>query len=330
MPAKPMIAITMGDPGGVGPELCLKYLSRRRQGDDVRVGIVGDAAVLKRVAHELRMPLDVPLAEAGDPTELPDDDAVVLDLENIALEAVRPGTTCREAGRASFEYVDFAVRAALAGTLAGVVTCPIHKGAWASEGIGFPGHTELFAHMTSTAAYAMMLHSESLAVSLATTHCALSEVPARLSPGRVFEVIELTHQTIRRLGEPDPLIGVCGLNPHAGEEGLFGDEEERIIAPAIREAAAAGIRVEGPLPPDTAFIESKLARYDAYVCQYHDQGLIPFKMLAFRTGVNVTMGLPIVRTSVDHGTAFDIAWQGKADVDSLEAAVQLATRLAGV
>src|SRR6185437_11047965 len=207
---------------------------------------------------------------------------------------------------------------------------PIHNEWLSPSGVTVPGHTEIFTALTGTTRRCIMLSSDNLTVSMCTTHIGYHEVPGKLSVERVLNVIELTAQAMRQLRGHEPLVGVCGLNPHAGEHGLFGNrEEENFVAPAVTAARERGIRVEGPLVPDAAFTTGQRKRFDALVTLYHDQGHIPFKMLAFDTGVNVTLGLPIVRTSVDHGTAFDIAWQGVADPQSMFEAIRVAAELAG-
>ena len=253
----------------------------------------------------------------------------MLDCRAIEASEVRPGEIDGRCGRASFVYIEQAIHAAMAGEVAAVATAPIHKEALRRAGIDYPGHTEIFAEKSGAERICMMLTSERITVSLATTHVGYRDVPGQLTTARILDVIELTHEAMRRARGRQPRLVVCGLNPHAGEHGLFGDdEEETIIAPAIALAQERGIDVEGPLPPDTAFVPARLVKTDAFVCMYHDQGLIPLKMLAFDTAVNVTLGLPIVRTSVDHGTAMDIAWRGKASVESMIQAVLLATQLA--
>ena len=213
--------------------------------------------------------------------------------------------------------------------MAAVATAPIHKEALHKAGVPYPGHTEIFADFAGADRACMMLASDEITTSFVTTHIGVADISTSLTEARVLEVIELTVDAMQRLRGQSPKIAVCGLNPHAGEHGLFGrQEEERFIVPAIRHARKMGIDVEGPLPPDAAFVTSKRAQVDAYVCMYHDQGHIPFKMLAFDTGVNITLGLPIIRTSVDHGTAFDIAWTGQANPTSLYQAVRWGARLA--
>jgi len=209
------------------------------------------------------------------------------------------------------------------------VTAPIHKEALNLAGVKFPGHTEIFTALTGAKRSCMMLYSDKLTVSMVTTHVGYHEVPGKLSAERILAVIELTAEAMRRILRREPRLGVCGLNPHAGEHGLFGNrEEETCVEPAVRRARENGLHLEGPLVPDAAFTGNVRNKFDAIVTLYHDQGHIPFKMLAFDTGVNLTLGLPIIRTSVDHGTAFDIAWQGKADPQSLFSAIKVAADLA--
>jgi 4-hydroxythreonine-4-phosphate dehydrogenase len=254
----------------------------------------------------------------------------VLDLRAVRDPAdVAPGRVGAATGRAAYAYIERAIDAALTGEVAAVVTGPIHKEALRAAGVPFPGHTEIYAERPGAARACMMLASPELTCSFATVHVGYREVPGLLSVSRVLDVIELTADYIRRVRSREPVIAVCGLNPHAGEHGLFGDhEEERIILPAIEAARAKGLNVDGPLPPDTAFLPARRRATDAFVCMYHDQGHIPLKALAFDEAVNVTLGLPIVRTSVDHGTALDIAWRGKANPNSLFEAVRIAAALA--
>jgi 4-hydroxythreonine-4-phosphate dehydrogenase len=254
---------------------------------------------------------------------------VVVDCAAIQANSIRPGEVSAACGKAAYTYIEQAIQSALAGQIAGVVTAPIHKEALRLSGVPHPGHTEILAALTGARRSCMMLYSEALTVSMVTTHIGFTEVPNRLSTERVLDVIELTAEAMERLLGRPARLGVCGLNPHAGEHGLFGKrEEERFVQPAIKEARSRGFAVDGPLPPDAAFTPGQRKRFDAIVTLYHDQGHIPFKMLAFDTGVNLTLGLPIVRASVDHGTAFDIAWKGLADPTSLYEAIRVAARLA--
>jgi 4-hydroxythreonine-4-phosphate dehydrogenase len=312
--ALPRIAITMGDPAGVGPELCLRLLADERVRAFCAPIIFGDAGVLNRVAKQLGWP---------EP-----DSADLHDLKAIDAAAVEPGKVSAACGRAAYEYFTTAIGEALAGRVDAIATAPLNKESLHAAGFPFPGHTEILASRTNAERSCMMLTADAITCSLVTVHVGYREVPALLTVERILDTIELTAAAMERMRGRKPKLLVCGLNPHAGEHGLFGDrEEERIIIPAIEAARAKGIDATGPLPPDTAFLPKYRKATDAYVCMYHDQGLIPLKALAFEDAVNVTLGLPIVRTSVDHGTAFDIAWQGTADVSSLVQAVTLAAKL---
>lgn len=327
---RPRIALTMGDPAGVGPEVCLRALAESTLRDVCVPVVFGDAGVLARCAAKtgLTVPRRVFRAADGDGWRTTDEPAV-LDLERIAETSFVPGHVNARTGQASFDYIQAAIDAALAGQVAAVTTAPISKEAIHAAGHAFPGHTEMFAARTNAERSCMMQFSPELTCSFVTTHCGYAEVPRLLSVARILDVIELTADALRRWHGREPTLLVCGLNPHAGEQGLFGDrEEERLIAPAIAAARAAGRQVEGPLPPDTAFLPWKRRATDGVICMYHDQGHIPVKALAFDSAVNTTLGLPIVRTSPDHGTACDIAWQGRARPDSLFAALRLAARLA--
>ncbi len=304
----------MGDLAGVGPELCLRAVRDPAVLAVCNPIIFGDSAVLAMLA--LRLNIEMP--EAGR----------IRQVGSCDLERLVPGEINKECGSAAYTYIDEAVRAAMASEVAAVVTAPIHKEALRLSGICHPGHTEILAELTGASDICMMMASEKVIVSLATTHIAVSEVPDKLTTAGVLNAITLTNEFLVKIGKTDPVICVCGLNPHAGEHGIFGDEEDAVILPAIDAARKNGINLIGPVPPDTAFVPDKLAEIDAYIVMYHDQGLIPFKMLAFDEGVNITLGLPIVRTSVDHGTAFDIAWTGKASSTSLVQAVLWACRLA--
>jgi 4-phospho-D-threonate 3-dehydrogenase / 4-phospho-D-erythronate 3-dehydrogenase len=308
----PRIAVTMGDPAGIGPELCLRVLNDERLRSVCRPLVIGSLPLLQRVGRQcqLAVPTDAVF------------DAVALD-----ARAVRPGEIDALGGQAAAACIEKAIAMALEGRAEAVTTAPVHKEALRRAGVPYPGHTELFAARTGTRRFCMMQTSRALTASFVTTHLALKAVAREITRDRILEVVELTAQAMMRIRGSSPRLTVCGLNPHAGEGGLFGREETRVIAPAVAEARQRGFRVEGPLPPDTAFLAAKRAETDAYICMYHDQGHIPLKMLAFDSAVNVTLGLPIVRTSPDHGTAFDIAWQGRADPGSLTAAVRLAALL---
>jgi 4-phospho-D-threonate 3-dehydrogenase / 4-phospho-D-erythronate 3-dehydrogenase len=327
----PRIAVTMGDPAGVGPEICLRLLADVEIVRECVPVVFGDAEVLRRVADATRLPLTT-LAiswEEWQRTWQLIDRPVILDLRALEGAELHAGQISAATGRAAFQFVDRAIDAALAGQVRAVATAPLSKEALHAAGIHFPGHTEIFASRTKAPRSCMMQYSEEITCTFVTVHVGYREVPDLLTTERVADVIELTEDAIRRLRQKKPRIVVCGLNPHAGEHGLFGNrEEERIILPAVEAARARGLDIEGPLPPDTAFLPWKRRATDAFVCMYHDQGHIPVKALAFDTAVNTTLGLPIIRTSVDHGTACDIAWQGAANPSSLRCAVRLAIRLA--
>jgi len=329
-PHRPVIAVTMGDPAGVGPELCLRVLRDASVLAECIPLVFGDAGVMLRVAGYCGLAKPECVVNVKEWGRRPGDQGpAVIDFRNIDAAQVRPGEVQAACGQAAYEYVEEAVKRALAGEAAAIATAPIHKEAIRWAGIEQPGHTEILAALTGSPRVCMMLASEELIVSMVTTHIGFAEVPKRLSVARVLEVIELTAEAAGQLKGSTPRIGVCGLNPHSGEGGLFGNrEEEQIIEPAIAAARGKRIQAEGPIPPDTAFVPQRRRQFDAIVCMYHDQGHIPFKMLAFDTGVNITLGLPIVRVSVDHGTAFDIAWTGRASPRSMIQAVLWSARLA--
>lgn len=326
------LAITMGDPAGVGPEICLRLLA---DAESCRIAVpvvFGDVAVLRECARRTGLPFSAPEYSQGawDSGWREVTGPAVVDLKAITMADFTPGTIGAPTGRAAYTYVERAIDAALAGQVAGVCTAPLNKEAMHLAGIRFPGHTEIFASRTRAERSCMMQYSEELTCTFVTVHVGYAEVPKLLTQERILDVIELTAAGLERIRGRKPVILVCGLNPHAGEHGLFGDrEEERLIQPAVEQARARGIQVEGPVPPDTAFLAGRRRTTDAVVCMYHDQGHIPIKALAFESAVNTTLGLPIIRTSVDHGTALDIAWQGEANPSSLFSAVRLAVRLAG-
>ena len=327
------IIITMGDPTGVGPEIIVKaLLSGGFDGFSRPLLVAGDPEVLRAAAAifgagcELTggKPEGVYLLKAGD-----------RELEIRALSALparqlrygRPDAAC---GEAMVRYIEWACERCLRGEAAAMVTAPINKAAINAAGFRFPGHTELLAERCGVEKVVMMLAGERLKVCLVTTHLALRKVPEVLTTAEILETIRITDAAFRRFfRKMTPRIAVLSLNPHAGEEGLFGDEEARIIAPAIEGARAEGIEASGPHSADTLFRFAARGAFDAVVCMYHDQGLIPLKLLHFEDGVNVTLGLPIVRTSVDHGTAYDLAGTGKASETSLVAAIRMADEMAG-
>jgi 4-hydroxythreonine-4-phosphate dehydrogenase len=326
---KTPIAITMGDASGVGPEI---VLMRAAAGGLLDPGVVvyGDLSVLEHGMNLLG--LDVAVRRIEHPGDAAEGTLDVIDLARLTTADHRPGELDAAAGAAAREYVAAATDAALAGDVAAIVTMPMNKEATQLTDPTFVGHTEFIAERTGAASVTMMLTTEhelgSLAVTHVSTHCSLREAIDRVRTERVLDVIRLTDDALRRF-VPEPRIAVCGLNPHAGEHGLFGSEDADHIAPAIAAAVAEGIDASGPHPADTVFFQAvHRFRYDAIVVMYHDQGHAPMKLMAFDTGVNVTLGLPIIRTSVDHGTAFDIAWTGQAFTESLSHALAYAQKLA--
>lgn len=319
-----MIGVTLGDANGVGPEILLKAW---REGLVPRRFVAyGEAAALR--FYNDRLGYGVPLRTVAAPFETCEDSLCVIDTGLLAERDVQPGLLSAAAGRAAREAVVRAARAALAGEIDAVVTLPVNKQAIQLADPGFTGHTELLGEICGARDVTILLASDQLMVTHVSTHCSLREAIQRVTPERLDRILALTCEAVLRL-KPAARIAVAGLNPHAGEGGAFGDEEIRIIAPAVERARARGWPVEGPLPPDTVFhLAVRRGRFDAVVCMYHDQGHIPLKLLDFEGGVNVTLGLPIVRTSVDHGTAFDIAAKGVASPASFAAAFRMAERLA--
>ncbi|MGZ4671965.1 MAG: 4-hydroxythreonine-4-phosphate dehydrogenase PdxA [Ilumatobacteraceae bacterium] len=320
------MAITMGDASGVGPEIVLRRAAEGAFQSEAVV-VYGDLAVLRHGADLLG--IEVPMEKITEPQKWRAGPLQVVDAGMLSAADHRPGVIDAASGAAARQYVVAATDDALAGRVAGIVTMPMNKEATQLSDAGFVGHTELIAAACGVERFTMMLIAGDLAVTHVSTHVSLREAIRRVTTQRVIEVIELTHETLHRFLD-QPRIAVCGVNPHAGEHGLFGSEDTDQIVPAIEACRAAGIDVTGPHPADTVFHQAVHGhRFDAIVCMYHDQGHTPMKLLAFESGVNVTIGLPIVRTSVDHGTAFDIAWQGVAFTDSLDHALRWALRLAG-
>lgn len=309
--ARPTLAITIGDPAGIGPEVSIRAAREASVRAICQPVLVGDRIVLESIATRLGLSLDgLTVEDTGFLTHVPP-----------LAEA------SAECGGASYAAIIRAIDGALAGRFHGVVTAPINKVSLKKAGIDFPGHTEIFGERTAAPHFAMLMYSERLAVGLVTCHQSLTSVPGSLSTERIVEVGRLLAESVSKIRGRAPRVAVLGLNPHACESGLFGDEEARYVEPAIAQLRAEGWDVDGPLPPDTAFTPAALRRYGAHLCLYHDQGLIPFKMISFDDGVNVTMGLPFVRTSVDHGTAFDIAGKGIAQIGSMVEAIRLAAKL---
>ena len=335
MPKRPRIVITMGDPAGIGPEVSLRAVVCAELLTDCRPILLGDRSILESVADrcQLELPGQVLTRSEFESVEFDGlSDPLLIDFQNVDLVEIQPGEISSHTGRASYDYIEQAISWATAGRVDGVTTGPINKRALQLAGIDFPGHTEIFTQQTGSRSTCMMQYSPEITCSFVTTHIGYREVPQQLSSQRIIDVIGLSAEALSRiLKRPTSELQfvVCGLNPHAGEAGLFGDrEEERIILPAIEQCRQAGLQVSDPLPPDTCFLPERRAETDCFICMYHDQGHIPLKALAFDQAVNTTLGLPIVRTSVDHGTALDIAWQGIANPSSMLRAAQLAASLA--
>jgi 4-hydroxythreonine-4-phosphate dehydrogenase len=321
---RPLLAITMGDPAGIGPEIVLKSLAHADVFGRCRPLVIGDRRILERAAGWLGTSpqFDVvsdPAHGAYQPGRV-----TLLDLENAAPDRIPVGEETATAGAAAVAYVFRACDLAMAGEADAVVTAPLNKAAMHLAGYEYAGHTELLTERTGAQRVSMLLIGPSLRIVHVSTHVALVEAIARVTPQRVEEVIQIAHDACRALGIARPRIALAGLNPHASEGGLFGNEEAEQIEPAIRAARARGLDVSDPQPPDTVFLRATKGAYDIVVAQYHDQGHIPMKLLAFDSGVNVSYGLPIIRTSVDHGTAFDIAGKGIAAESSLLAAIDVA------
>jgi 4-hydroxythreonine-4-phosphate dehydrogenase len=335
---RPLLGISMGDPGGIGPEICAKALDSPSLYDLCRPVVVGDAEVIRDAVRFCGLGLRVRNCHRPWNGVFHHGVIDILDLGNLPLSALRLGRVTAAQGKASFEYVAKVIELALAREIDGTVTAPINKAALNEGGRHYAGHTEIYGDLTQTKDYSMMLAEGNFRVTHVSTHVSLREACDRVKTPRVLKVIELTQDALKRINVPRPRIAVAGLNPHCGEGGLFGTEDDQEIAPAVAAACAAGIRAEGPLPADTLFSKLRGGQYDAVVAMYHDQGHIPTKLMGFHydaksgswgqmAGVNVTLGLPIVRTSVDHGTAFDKAGTGTANPQSMLEAIQLAALL---
>lgn len=314
----------MGDAAGIGPEIIVRCFA---QGLPAPAVVYGDAGTMRRAAALLGRNIEIiEIAGPGHARCAPGTIDVVAC--SPALPAsLAPGKVDADAGRGAYDYLCAAIDDAMAGSIRGIVTAPLNKHSMHLAGIDQPGHTEILAERSGTANYAMMLANDELRVLLVTIHVALSQVPPLITPEAELRAIRLADRACRQMGVKRPRIAVAGLNPHAGEDGKFGREDIDVIAPAIAQARADGLEASGPWPGDTIFMRARRGEFDIVVAQYHDQGLIPVKYLGVDHGVNVTVGLPFIRTSVDHGTAFDIAWQGKADHASLMQAFNLALRM---
>ena len=324
----PLVAVTMGDPAGVGPEIIAKTFADPDFHMGNRALVVGDAGMLERAAELLGLPLGIRGIREPEDAAFEPGTADVLQVGDLPPD-LPFGELDARAGDAAFRYVEKATRLASAGRVTAIATAPLNKEAMHLAGHGYPGHTEILADLTGTDDYAMMLVTDELKVIHVSTHVSLKEAIDRAQPERELAVIRLADESLKKLGVRSPRVAVAGLNPHAGENGLFGKEDLEKIRPAVKAALEEGVDASGPWAPDTVMMRARQGYFDVVVVQYHDQGHIPIKLMGFDTGVNVTVGLPFFRTSVDHGTAFDIAGTGKADHASLKAALDLARSLAG-
>ncbi len=319
------IAITMGDPGGIGPEVIVKAMFCAEIRDYCRPVVIGNADVLSEAVRLSGLPVQIRSIDSI--CDLKPEAGILEVLDIKSRSPFKKNIPSKSAGRAFVKYIKKAVELALKKEVDAIVTAPISKESLKMAGYTWPGHTELLAELTNTKNFAMMFISDKLKVILCTIHIPLKDVPKKINEKLVFKTIQLAECGTKMLGIKNPRIAVAGLNPHAGESGIMGKEEMRSIIPAVQKAQSAGLSVSGPYPPDVVFHKAYNGAFDIIVCMYHDQGLVPFKMLAFDTGVNVTVGLPIVRTSPDHGTAFDIAWKNMADPSSMLEAIKLASKI---
>ena len=326
--AKPRVAITMGDPSGVGPEVTIKALDSAVVRAACHPMVLGDWELLQRTlrrtgGHRYQLVRWQP----GEPLPLSANQVPVYSLSRLSPSQAPPGRPSVACGKAAYCYIKSAAELILSHAADAMTTAPISKRVLHDAGYRYPGHTELLAELTRAKECRMMLIGDRLRIVLVTVHMPFRKVPRSLSPERILVTLGLTHQAMQRyFGLARPRIAVAALNPHAGEEGIFGPEEKARIAPAVRSARRRGIRAEGPFPADSIFFQATRGNFDAVVCMYHDQGLIPLKLLNFFGGVTLTLGLPFVRTSVDHGTAYEIAGKNKADSSSMRAAILLAAR----
>jgi 4-phospho-D-threonate 3-dehydrogenase / 4-phospho-D-erythronate 3-dehydrogenase len=335
---KPVLAITMGDPAGIGPEIAAKVFAMPDIYEQCRPLLTGNVQIMKRTLDLLKSDLKINAVPNVQDAVFQNGIMDVFDLQVENPDFIEFGKISAEAGNIAFRSVEKAIELALAGEVDGTVTNPIHKVAINAAGYHFSGHTEIYAHFTGTTKYAMLLADEKIKVIHVSTHVSLRKACDLVKKERVSETIRLLHEGLKMIGFEHPRIGVAGLNPHAGDGGLFGDEEILEIVPAIELAKSEGIIAEGPFPPDTLYTLARGGRFDGCVAMYHDQGHIPFKLAGFQwdeetgamktvKGVNITLGLPIIRTSVDHGTAFEIAGKGIANPDALVNAIEYAVKI---
>ena len=336
---KPILAITMGDPAGIGPEITVRALNHEKTYEQCRPIVMGDAAIMEKAVQLLGFNNRINAVERVSDAKFEFGTIDVLDLKCVDLSTFKFGEVQAQCGNAAFQYIRKAIDLAMANEVDGTVTAPLNKEALNLAGHHFDGHTEIYATFTGTKKYAMMLADENIRVIHVSTHVPLRKACDLVKKERIIEVTELIDDACRQFGIERPLIGIAGLNPHSSENGMFGWEEAQEIIPAIEELKARGFNVDGPVPPDSIFAKAKCGKYDGCVAMYHDQGHIPLKVCAFNwnketgkmesaSGVNITLGLPIIRVSVDHGTAFDVAGKGIANDSAMTLSIDYATRMA--
>ncbi len=321
------MGITMGDPTGAGPEIIVKALSSAEIRGRCQAVVIGDAAVMRAAVEIVRIPAEIKTIKNIGEAQFADGVIEVIDLGNVNMETLVRGRIAVMGGAAAYAYVEMAARLALGGEIEAIVTAPLNKEALNKAGYAYSGHTEILAHLCGVSDVVMMLAAGNLRIAHVTTHVSLRQACELVTKDRIMRVLELSNEVVKRMGIAEPRLVVAGLNPHAGEGGLFGNEEPAQILPAIESARALGLNVTGPLPPDTVFLRTLHGQFDIAIAMYHDQGHIPMKMVGFDEGVNVTLGLPIIRTSVDHGTVFGKAGKGTANPRSLIEAIKLAAKM---
>lgn len=336
---KPIIAITMGDPAGIGPEIIIKALSQKETYEKCRPLVTGDANIMQWAVDNMQSELKIHRISSVKEARFELGTIDVYDLACIDMSTFQPGVLQNQCGHAAFISVTTAIQLAMDNEVDATVTAPLNKEALHNAGHNFDGHTEIYAHYTNTKKYAMLLADEHLRVIHVSTHVPLRVACDRVKKDRIIEVTELITDACKQFGIENPRIGIAGLNPHASDGGLFGWEEEKEITPAVKELQERGFNVDGPVPPDSLFAKARCGKYDGCVAMYHDQGHIPFKVVGFQwdketgkmeaaKGVNITLGLPIIRVSVDHGTAFDVAGKGIASPDAMLLSIDYATKMA--
>ncbi|MGN1376442.1 MAG: 4-hydroxythreonine-4-phosphate dehydrogenase PdxA [Prevotella sp.] len=336
---KPILAITMGDPAGIGPEIIVKALNNKETYEKCRPLVTGDAAVMEWAVRQMGTDQKINVIHSVGEALFEFGTIDVYDLQCVDMSVFEPGKVSPQCGNAAFVSIIKAIELAMSDEVDGTVTAPLNKEALHKGGHNFDGHTEIYAHYTGTKKYAMLLADKFMRVIHVSTHVSLREACDRVKKDRIIEVTELINDACLQFGFENPHIGIAGLNPHASDNGLFGWEEEKEIIPAVNELKARGFNVDGPVPPDTLFAKARCGKFDGCVAMYHDQGHIPFKVVGFSwnketgkmdsaQGVNITLGLPIIRVSVDHGTAFDVAGKGVASEEAMLLSIDYATRMA--